>query len=171
VVADLLEGRDGGQDGALGGSSSAAGGQEPVEHRLVQADLLGGHRAVVELVDPLGQLGGHLGLGLGAAEHQDAVERPQGALAAGLRFSDSVSWLTKAGGTRQAGVGEVEDRPQVAEAVLDRGAGEGHAGAGIDAAQLLGGLVGRVLDGLGLVEHDPVPRRWASASMSRTAVP
>ena len=60
-------------------------------------------------------------------------------------------------GADEAGVGEVEDRPQVAEAVLDRRAGEGEPGAGVDAAQLLGGLVGWVLDGLGLVEHEPVP--------------
>ena len=57
----------------------------------------------------------------------------------------------------EAGVGEVEDRPQVAEAVLDRGAGEGEPGAGVDAAQHLRGLVGVVLDGLGLVEHEAVP--------------
>ena len=30
---------------------------------------------MVELVDLVGQLGGDLGLGLGAAEHEDAVER------------------------------------------------------------------------------------------------
>ena len=62
-------------------------------------------------------------------------------------------------GADEAGVGEVEDRPQVAEAVLDRRAGEGEPGAGRDAAQLLAGLVGRVLDGLRLVEDDPVPRQ------------
>ena len=55
------------------------------------------------------------------------------------------------------GVGEVEDRPEVAEAVLDRGAGEGEPGAGADAPQHLGRLVGVVLDGLGLVEHEAVP--------------
>ena len=46
-----------------------------VEQRLVHADLLGRHRAVVELVDLVGQLGRDLGLGLRAAEHEDAVER------------------------------------------------------------------------------------------------
>ena len=60
-------------------------------------------------------------------------------------------------GADEARVGEVEDGPEVAEAVLDRRAGEGDADAGRDAAQLLGGLVGRVLDGLRLVEHDAVP--------------
>ena len=68
------------------------------------------------------------------------------------------SWAMKVErGPDQARVGEVEDGPEVAQAVLDRGAGEGDAGAGRDAAQLLGGVVGRVLDGLGLVEHHPPP--------------
>ena len=71
----------------------------------------------------------------------------------------------------EARVGEVEDRPQVAEPVLDRRAGEREPGAGRDAAQLLGGLAGRVLDRLRLVEHDRAPTSIAaSASMSRTAV-
>ena len=142
-------------------------GDEPVEHRLVEADLLGGHRAVVELVDPVGQLGGDLGLGLGAAEHEDAVEGPQRRLALARQLGDE-----RGPGADEAGVGEVEDRPQVAEAVLDRRAGEGEADAGRDAAQLLGRLVGRVLDGLGLVEDDAGPTCGsASASTSRTAVP
>ena len=69
------------------------------------------------------------------------------------------SWAMNGGpGADEARVGEVEDRPQVAEAVLDRRAGERQPGAGRDAAQLLGGLAGRVLDGLRLVEHDAVPR-------------
>ena len=80
VVADLLERGDGGEDLALAGLGTVGqvvGEHELVEHRLVEADLLGGHRAVVELVDLVGQLGGDLGLGLGATEHEDAVERPQ----------------------------------------------------------------------------------------------
>ena len=38
-------------------------------------DLLGRHRAVVELVDLVGQLGRDLGLDLRAPEHEDPVER------------------------------------------------------------------------------------------------
>ena len=127
-------------------------GDEAVEHGLVQPDLLGRHRAVVELVDAVGQLGGDDRLALGAAEHEDAVERAQGGLALARQLGDE-----RRPGADQARVGEVEDRPQVAEAVLDRRAGEGQPAAGRDAAQLLGRLVGRVLDGLGLVEDDPVP--------------
>ena len=81
VVADLLERGDRREDGALAGLGAellgVGVGHQAVEHRLVEADLLGGHRAVVELVDALGQLGGDDRLGLGAAEHEDAVERPQ----------------------------------------------------------------------------------------------
>ena len=76
-------------------------------------------------------------------------------------------------GADESGVGEVEDGPEVAEAVLDRRAGERHLQAGVGMrAQLLGGVVGGVLDGLGLVEHQAATSGWsASASMSRTAVP
>ena len=86
VVADLLEGGDGRQHLALAGGGVVvveARAQQIVEHGLVEADLLGRHAAVVELVDLVGQLGGDLGLGLGAAEHEQAVERPQGRLARG----------------------------------------------------------------------------------------
>ena len=84
VVADLLERGDGGEDRALLAArrpASARVGDQPVEHGLVEADLLGRHRAVVELVDAVGQLGGDRRLGLGAAEHEDAVEGPQRGLA------------------------------------------------------------------------------------------
>ena len=40
-------------------------------------------------------------------------------------------------GTDEPGIGEVEDRPEVAEAVLDRRAGERDPGASVDAPQLL----------------------------------
>ena len=50
-------------------------GDQRVEQRLVQTDLLGRHRAAVELVDLVGQLGRDRGLGLRAPEHEDAVER------------------------------------------------------------------------------------------------
>ena len=125
---------------------------QPVQHGLVEPDLLGRHRAVVELVDAVGQLGGHLRLALGPPEHEDAVEGSQRglALAGHLRHE-------RGPGADETGVGEVEDRPQVAEAVLDGGAGEREPGAGGDPPQLLGRLAGRVLDGLRLVEDDAGP--------------
>ena len=62
-------------------------------------------------------------------------------------------------GAEQARQQEVEERPQVAEMVLDRRAGQGDARA---RGQLLGRprlLRARVLDGLRFVEDDQVPRR------------
>ena len=154
VVADLLQRGDGGEDRPLLLVALGALGldDEPVEHGLVETDLLGGHRAVVELVDPVGQLGGHARLQLRAAEHEDAVERAQRRLALAGQLADE-----RGAPADQAGVGEVEDRPEVAEAVLDRRAGERQLRAGVDAPQLLGRLVGVVLDGLRLVEHEPLP--------------
>src|SRR5690606_41756441 len=89
------------------------------------------------------QLGGHLGLGLRAAEHQEAVQGPQRGLALAGELLDE-----RGPAAHEAGVGEVEDRPEVPEAVLDRGAGEGDAAPRRDAAQLMSGLGGRGLDGL-----------------------
>ena len=104
----------------------AGAGDERVEHGLVEADLLGGHGAVVELVDAVGQLGGDDRLVLGAAEHEDAVQGPQRALALAAVAVAAARQLgdERVAGPDQAGVGEVEDGPQVAEAVLDRRAGE-----------------------------------------------
>ena len=128
VVADLLERGDRGEDRALLRLAAGVGvgdvGDELVEHGLVEPDLLGGHRAVVELVDLVGKLGGDLGLALGAAEQQEPVQRSQGALAVARHLGDE-----RRPGADEAGVGEVEDRPQVAEAVLDRRAGEREARA------------------------------------------
>ena len=138
VVADLLQRGDGGEDrrpcGVRRRRRRPTLSDQLVEHGLVEPDLLGGHRAVVELVDLVGQLGGDLGLALRAAEHEDPVERPQRA----PRRRPS-SWAMNAGrGPTQAGVGEVEDRPQVAEAVLDRRAGQRQPRAGRDAGAAAG---------------------------------
>ena len=53
-----------------------------------EPDLLGRHRAVVELVDAVGQLGGHDRLGLRATEHEDPVERSQRRLAVAGELGD-----------------------------------------------------------------------------------
>ena len=82
MVADLLQLGDGGENGALLGlrRAGAGTGDEFVEHGLVQTDLLGRHRAVVELVDVVGELLGDERLGLRAPEHQHAVQSAQGGL-------------------------------------------------------------------------------------------
>ena len=56
-------------------------------------------------------------------------------------------------------VGEVEDRPEIAETVLDRRARQRQSCAGVDAPKLLRGLAGRVLDRLRFIEHDRAPGR------------
>ena len=158
VVADLLERRDRGQDRSLARRRQRVGRlrEQVVEHRLVEPDLLGGHRAVVELVDLVGELGGDLGLALGAAEQQEPVERTQCRLAVAAELGDE-----RRSRADETGVGEVEDRPQVADAVLDRRAGQRQPCAGGDPAQRLRGFARRVLDRLRLVEHHrrPRPRR------------
>ncbi len=83
MVADLLERRDRRQDRALlvvGFPARPWSLIEGVEHGLVEADLFGGHGAVVELVDPVGQFGGDRRFGLGPTEHEDAVEGAECAL-------------------------------------------------------------------------------------------
>ena len=162
VVADLLEGGDGGQDLALALVGALLDGglrDQGIEDRLVEADLLRRHGAVVELVDAVGELGGDGRLGLRAAEDEDAVEGPEGSLGGvtGAGAVDRQRGDERGPGSDQAGVGEVEDGPEVAQTVLDRGARQRHADPGGDASQLLGGLVGRVLDRLGLVEDEAVP--------------
>ena len=82
VVADLFQRGDGRQDRALLHLAVDPGRllHERVEDRLVQTDLLLGHRAVVELVDLLRKLGRDLRLELRAAEHEDAVQGTEGRL-------------------------------------------------------------------------------------------
>ncbi len=56
--------------------------------------------------------------------------------------------------SQQSGIDEVEDRPQVAEPVLDGRTGQGNARVGSELFDHFGLLGGRVLDSLGLVKHD-----------------
>jgi hypothetical protein len=90
---------------------------------------------VVELVDLVGQLGRDLVLGLGAPEDQQAVEGPQRRLArVGNAVPGPRQLLDEHGaGADQTRVGVVEDRPQVAEPVLDGRAGPRQARPGRDA--------------------------------------
>ncbi len=107
---------------------------------------------MVELVDLVGQLSGHFRLGLRAPEEQDAVERLQRGLAVARHLRDE-----RRPRTDEARVGEVEDGPEIGDPVLDGRTGERQASVRTDAAQLLGGIAGRVLDGLRFVEHHRAP--------------
>jgi len=62
---------------------------------------------------------------------------------------------------------EVEQRPQLAEVVLDRGARQAHAVAGGEPAHRLGDLRAVVLDRVGLVEHEQWSGTVARWSRSR----
>jgi hypothetical protein len=172
VVADLLQRGDRGEHRTLLLRGVVVGGlrDELVEHRLVEPDLLGRHRAVVERVDPVGQLGGDHRLGLGPAEHEhpvEGLERRLGAVAALgrlLHLGDERRPVTD-----EPRVDEVHQRPQVAEPVLDRGARQHDPGPGLEPPQLLGGLARRVLDHLRLVEHHLVPATRRRAPRCRAA--
>ncbi len=135
VVADLFQRCDRGQDRSLLAFGVRVGRlrDETVEHSLIETDLLRCHRAVVEFVDLVGQLRGDFRLGLCAAEDENSVQRPQ----RGVTFAGHLGDECRAR-AEQTRVGEIEDRPEVAEAVLDRGAGERDTAARVDAAELLG---------------------------------
>ena len=60
-------------------------------------------------------------------------------------------------GSEQAGVEKVHQRPEFAQAVLDRRAGEGHPGGGGKGPGRPRRLGGRVLDVLSLVERQAAP--------------
>ena len=71
--------------------------------------------------------------------------------------------------SEQAGIDEVEDRPQVAEVVFHRRSGQGDPGfslQGLGGARLLG--VG-VLDRLRLVQHHEAPGRFLPAPAGAAA--
>ena len=78
MVADLLQRGDRREDLAFARLlvlREIRTGDERVDYRLIHADLFGRHRAVVELVDLVGQLGRDHRLGLRAPEHEDSIER------------------------------------------------------------------------------------------------
>ena len=124
MVADLLERGDRGEDLPLArclAFGELGTGDELVEHGLVEPDLPGCHCAVVELVDLVGELFGDLRFGLGASEHEDAVQRAHRVLGLDARGA-AVTRETRdelRSVADEPGVDEVEDGPEVAEAVLE----------------------------------------------------
>ena len=164
VVADLLQPRERGKHQSPSAHAGLGLGvdQQLVDHALVHAGLLARERRPRDLLDLVGQVGHQRLVGLGAPQHERRGEPPQGGGRLGVAVL--LDGQREAGAERvavaeQAGRHRVDDRPQLAEAVLDRGAGERDALAGRDVANGLGrGGVG-VLDRLGLVEH----ARWTTA--------
>ena len=130
------------------------------DERLVEDDLLAGQPEQVVGLGLVGQLGGDAGVGLAPPQQEradQAGELPRlGRLEAGLDRAgpDLAERLAAA---EQAGRRPVEDRPELGQVVLDRGAGEGDPGRGRDRAQRAGRGGAGVLDVLRLVGDDQPP--------------
>ena len=166
MVADLLQAHQEGEH------------QAPPLHAVDLLELVGQvlHRLLVErrLLAAQGAEGLHLGLvgqvgddalvGLEAAQdvgtHQIAQRRVRVLRPVGEALDEGRELLGRA---QQAGIDEVEDRPQVAEPVLDRRAGERDARVGLERLDGLGLLGRRILDRLGLVEDGQPPARRSRA--------
>jgi hypothetical protein len=131
-----------------------------VDDVLVEHGLLAGQPGPRHLLDLVREVGHERAVGLAATQDERLGEPPEPrcrlAVAAALdRLAVPVAELFPA--AQQARVDRVEDRPQLGEAVLDRRAGEGELLAGRQPAGRPRRVSGRVLDHLGLVEHDRRP--------------
>ena len=162
VVADLLEaGQQRQHQAAPGVVVGALDAVHRVAHeRLVEHDLLAGQRQRVVGLGLGGQLGGDARVGLATPEqerldqvgelarlgrHRAGLDRPGPDLAERVAAAE------------QARRAPVEDRPELGEVVLHRGAGERDPPTAGDGAQRPRGRGPRVLHMLGLVGHDEVP--------------
>ena len=160
VVADLLQPHQEGEHQAP--ALHAVDLLEPVAqvlHRLlVERRLLAAQWTEGLHLGLVRQVGDDALVGLQAAQdvgaHQIAQRRVGGVRPVGEAL-DEVGELL--GRPEQARIDEVEDRPQVAEAVLDRRAGQRDAGIGLERLDRLGLLGRRVLDRLRLVDDGQAP--------------
>ena len=130
------------------------------QHGLVERGLLARQRAEDLHLHLLGQVGDDGAIGLEPAQDEGAGEPAQPRhgrrVAAGVDRHEEGPFELRLR-AEEPGVQELHDRPQVADVVLDRRAGERDAVGGGEragGARLLG--LG-VLDVLGLVEHDRGP--------------
>ena len=163
VVADLLEAGEHREHQAAAGV--LVGALDPV-HRvadegLVEDDLLPGQREQVVGVGARWQLRRDAGVGLAAAQQE---RRDQLAEAGRHRRVDAR--LDRRGPHPPEGLARaeeprrrpVEQRPELGQLVLDGGAGQRDPGAAGDRAERAGSRRAGVLDVLGLVGDDEVPR-------------
>ena len=124
-----------------------------VERRLLAAQ--GAERFHLGLV---GQVGNDALVGLQAPQdigtHQIAERTVRVLRPVGEAFDEGRKLLRR---SQQSGIDEVEDRPQIAEPVLDGRAGQCDARFGLQLLDRLGLLGGRILDGLRLVKHHQSP--------------
>ena len=162
VVAHLLQPGDEGEHvpAPLDPGRAADVGHHRVDRRLVEGRLLDRERAELGRVLPRRQVGEHVRVDLPPAKEERLRHPHERLLGLGLgppldRRGDEAA---KAGPrAEQAGVQDVHDRPQVVEPVLDGRAGERDPVRGVHLPGGLGGVGERVLDGLGLVEHEHAP--------------
>ena len=162
VVADLLEPQERGQDQApaLDALRLLQLLCDVLDDGLVEGRLLGRERAIHLLLDLVRQIVDDPLVGLDAAQDEGLHQLLQGHRPGRIvaLVDGHLEGLAELGLLAQvAGIEEVEDRPEIAQAVLDGRAGQGQA---MRRRQLqdrarLGGL--RILDVLGLVDHHAVP--------------
>ncbi len=117
-----------------------------VERALLEAELAG-----ARLLGALGQLGRDLGLGAAEQEGAHRLGDERDALAVGGARRGEV--LEDRGAAEHPRVEELEERPQLAEVVLDRRPAEREPVLCLEQARGLGGARRLVLDRLRLVEH------------------
>lgn len=147
AVADEFEASEEGEDGAV----TVVGGACVLgEGEVVGGGLGIGEGGVVLLGDAGGQVGKNGGVGLEATE-EEVGDGAAETLGVGIALSEV------AARAEEVGVEEVEDGPEVVEAVFDGGAGEGETVRGREGAGGLGLTGGRVLDELGFVEDQRLP--------------
>ncbi len=130
----------------------------PLELGLVDPGVAGAELDLDGLLGLGRQLGEHRVLGAAAHERGDASPEggeQLGGLAALDRLAVGLAEPLRVG--VEAGSGDRQQRPQVHERVLERGAGDGDLGGGVEAADALVGLALVVLDELGLVEQQELP--------------
>ena len=163
VVAHLLEAQHGGQHQAF--AADALGlvdaAQHVVHHRLVERGLLLGEGAETVHLHLLGQVRDDGAVGLEPAQNERPGERPQMGrrlLVAEPLDGDHEALPERRRRPEQARVQHLHDRPQLAEVVLDRGAGQGDPARREQRADGFGLLGLGVLHVLGLVEDDAPPR-------------
>ena len=162
VVADLLELGHGRQDQSA--ALDAIGALDAVHHvrddRLVERGLFAGQRAHHLHLDLGRQVGDDRRVGLQPAQHERLRQRSE----AGRCFGIAVSLdgrrearLERRGLAQQSGVGELHQRPEVAQPVLHRGPGHRKPVRRRQRPHRNGRPGRRVLDRLGFVEDDATP--------------
>ena len=169
MVADLLQPHEEGEHDAPALHSvdvfELAG--EIVHRLLVERRLLAAQGAEGLHLGLVGQVGNDALVGLHAPQdvgaHQIAERAVRVLRPVGEALDEGRKLLRR---SQQSGIDEVEDRPQVAEPVLDRRAGQGNARFGLELLDRSGLLGGRILDGLRLVEHHQSPRCRCRATAS-----